>query len=210
MKNFHITIVVLVTGLSLALAGCSGTLPATSTSSNASGATTLPTQVTSSGEGPATDAPPSPEASAIPITATCSEILDTEALHKTGSPFVLTTMPPIATGTILNDVLASGGITCAWINSSSGATLLMAAAHLGAGQLALAKAHAASTSPLISLAGTSAGASGYFSAADGVGEVQLVTDQFWIVMESQDFLSAQDSVAFMSMAESALIFFESK
>lgn len=210
MKNSRATIVILVTGLSLALAGCTDTLPTPQTSSEFSELATTPPQETQGSHGTPTSTPTPTASSAIPITAICTEILDTGALKKTEFTFVATTNPPASPGSLINDVVTSGGITCTWTNTGTGSTLVFAAAHLGTDQLAQAKAHASSNSTPTTFAGTSTGASGFFTAVDGVGHAQLVTDKFWIVMQSQDFVNAQDSVAFMSMVESALIFYESK
>jgi len=107
-------------------------------------------------------------------------------------------------------MLAAGGITCTWINETQGSTLVLGAAHLNAEGLARAASQAAATSSPESISGTSAGASAYFSADAAGGQTQLITDKFWIVLQSADFLSARDSATLMSLAESALIYDASK
>jgi hypothetical protein len=86
-------------------------------------------------------------------------------------------------------VVAASGIACGWVDETSGSILSVAIAQPAAVTLQLTQQLAAAGNSPISLTGS---AVGYFSSANGVGELQVFTHTYWIVISSSDFSAASD------------------
>jgi hypothetical protein len=170
--------------LLLALAGCvpqsvdpSGT-PTPSTSSAPTGTPTA--TATPSG---------TPDPAAEPITFGCDEFVTPQEMYDYNSIFAEVGTAP--SGALAAQALASGGIACVWMNTSSGATI----------EFSVATPSPQTLESLRGSAGTPASSfDGFF---DG-HSAQVFDGDYWVTVTSDELLSDQDAAPLVDIAVNAL------
>lgn len=164
--------------------------------------TNKPTKTASSSATPSAAARTSPAAttapeSAVPITASCTDLLSNEIMEKTYPGFELNKNYSPSEGSVGAIAVKDKGIACQWISSDSGSVLNISAAHLGPQAIAgISNGLTGTATPEYS---SGAGSKGTFQIANGSGLAQLVTDKYWITADSAQFYSATDAVPIMSL-----------
>lgn len=170
--------------LLLALAGC---VPQ---SVDPSGAPTPSASSTPTGTATATPAPSgTPDPAAEPITFGCDDFVTPQEMYDYNSIFAEVDTAP--SGTLAAQALASGGIACVWVNTSSGVTI----------EFSVATPSPQTLESLRGAAGASASAfDGYF---DG-HSAQAFDGAYWVTVTSDELLSDQDAAPLVEIAVNAL------
>lgn len=88
------------------------------------------------------------------------------------------------------DVVAASGVSCGWVQQTSGEVIEIAAARPSADALASLRADA--------------GSDRAFSAVDGRGVVQVFSGPYWVVAVSSYFTTADDAALLVDSAVAAV------
>lgn len=185
-------------GATLVLSGCAPEISPTA-SSPISSKTPKATSVSTPTVSPSatlTDAP------STAITAGCSTLLSDEILEKTYPGYELNKAFSPAASSSGEKAISEKGVACQWISLNTGSTITISAAHLS--PAALSKISSALPGASTSEFSTEAGFTGSFQTQNGVGMAQLVTNKFWITVDSEEFYTAADAAPIMSMLVAAL------
>jgi hypothetical protein len=92
-------------------------------------------------------------------------------------------------GTDSATAVADSGVACGWVDETSGAILSVAVAKPVSADLTSLRASAqAGSSAVLPFSN----ATGYFSTAGGIGELQVFSGPYWIVISSADFSATGD------------------
>ncbi len=166
-------------------AGAGPALPAESESPAPSGTTAPTTAPTAAGE---------------PITMSCIELIDPNAVYAFDPNFAsLDEWTPPA-GSSAAEALAAGGIACELVRETGAVTIDVFAARLGGDSLDQKKSDAADQGEATSAYGDEA----YFALDGDVGTATVFQGEYWLVMSSVAFASPEDPAGLIDSALSAL------
>jgi hypothetical protein len=185
-----VAVLVLAAG-ALALSGCvpssSAPTPSRSATPSAKPTSTRSPKPPSSST-PSPSATPAPPASGpTPLKLGCDQVLSLDQVYAYNPNFVPDSNYSPAGASDAAKAVAGQGVACGWVNETSGSELMVAMSEPSPATLAAAKRSAATGAPV-----SGDGATGYFSVRGGVGEAQLFTGSFWVVIASADFGVAGD------------------
>ena len=175
-----------------ALAACapieSGTAP-----SGAPGATPAPASSTPPpaplGEAQSSGEPSALTGRSIPLDIACDALVDGATIYDLNPNFGADPAPrPSA---LAAQVVDNDGVSCGWINQTSGTPLTASvAAFDAAGWQATRDAAAARGGSAV---GSGLGGEGVFRAEQSVGVIELFRSPYWILVESPVFASAEEA-----------------
>lgn len=165
--------------LALLLAGCVQQTP-TPTNGPSDGSSSGPSQSSGPSATPTATGAPS-----IPVTTACTTILTAQQVYDYNPNYVATATYKPTPGTPQSQAVADQGKACAWLNETSGVKLLVSVARPGD----LASLKSAATGTQEKLSGS---AVGYFMSTGGLGQLQVFSSSYWIVISSQDISSTSD------------------
>ncbi|WP_313546012.1 iron ABC transporter ATP-binding protein [Leifsonia aquatica] len=171
----------------LALAGCAPT--ATSPSSSPTG---------TAGGGAATTKPtvtPTPTEPPTPVTLTCDQLVTPDQIYAFNPNFGTSPGYQPKDGTLEKKVADWQGLTCAWLNQTSGDVIQIAVAQPPASQLDGLKNAAITDSQPVPTYGAPP-IEGYFKTGES-GQVQIFRGGYWIVAESTAFFEPGDAAPLM-------------
>ena len=178
-----------LTAFALSLSGCApevGEAPSKST------------QPVASDEPKASDGPITP---GTPAASDCNAIVPVDALYNYNPSLSAKPGYTPAPQTLMADIAAAGGTTCAWANETSGDLTEFGMARLAPAEAEQRRSAAARGSRVpIEDAG---GAALYFSRANEVGELQGFTQSLWFVARSRTFFSEDDARPLLDAATAA-------
>jgi hypothetical protein len=125
----------------------------------------------------------------VPVTLRCTAIWSAQQVYNYNPNFVADQAYQPSSGSDAARVAGDQGATCGWVDETSSAVLAIGVAQPTAANLASLKLTASNASRPVSVG---SGATGYFSAHAGVGEFQMFTAKYWVVMSSADFTVSGD------------------
>jgi len=165
----------LAVALGATLASCAPTPEPTPTQTAASPAPSP--SVSSTGE---------PQTDDTPVTLTCDELVSPEVIYayNPNTSFDENYVGAPDTGSAL--AVENGGVTCAWINQSSGDIFAVSVAQPSSEDLAEFKERASSGTPSVAWGGT-------FDSSDDASLAQSFAGPYWVVIE-YDYLVEQGDV----------------
>jgi len=161
-----------------------------------------PTTSPSASSAPSASGTPTAEPdSGSPIDISCSQLVSDQVIYDWGNGnFAADPNFSPAAGSPAAEAVAADGVACGWINLTSGETVTVSAADLGADALVTVTSDlAASSAPASSL-----GEGGYFVASGGIGHADVVRGSLWVSAESALFGEAADAKPLVSAAVSAI------
>jgi hypothetical protein len=170
----------------LGLAGCKDSTP---TKTPASSSSATPTKSASPTPGdnasPAPSAAPS-HAPGTPIGVDCDGLISLQAMYDFNPNYSLQSGSKPKAGTDGSIALDYQGLSCSWINQTSGNLIFVSVAHPAASDLAALKSAAGSGTAVSGL-----GDAAFFSKKGQVGQLQVFSGPFWI-STSSDFYGTPD------------------
>ncbi|MFJ3488916.1 iron ABC transporter ATP-binding protein [Leifsonia aquatica] len=183
-----VTVAAALTG-ALALAGCAPT--ATSPSSSPTG---------TAGGGAATTKPtvtptPTPTEPPTPVTLTCDQLVTADQLYAYNPNFGPNPDYKPKDGSLEATIADWQGVTCSWLNQTSGDVIQIAVAQPPASQLDGLKNAAITDSQPVPTYGAPP-IEGYFKTGES-GQVQIFRGGYWIVAESTAFFEPGDAAPLM-------------
>lgn len=194
------------------LVGCtpvSTVIPGTDSSPSPTRAT-VPSAAASQSPSPTPSADPSASASPSPSTGPdptytpmnlgCTDLISLEAMYDFNPNFGTDPNYAPASGSPASTIAGFDGLACGWVNQSSGETIHAAVAHLDSATLADLKKQAMTVSNPVSLYD----GEGYFRSVDKVGEAQVFTGPYWLVVRSASFLEAREAKGLVDAAIGSL------
>ncbi len=159
-------------------------------SSGDSGAQPAPTSTTSSPSTPQPSAEPSAQTGrSIPLDIACDVLVDGATMYDLNPNFGADPAPrPSA---LAARVVDNDGVSCGWINQTSGTPLMASVAAFDA--IGWQAARDAATARGGSAIGTGLGGEGVFRTEQSVGVIELFRSPYWILIESPIFASAEEA-----------------
>jgi hypothetical protein len=186
-----VSAVAVVAALALLLTGCvPGSNPTPSRSAS------QPSTPTDAPTATVTPSPtPTAGTAAVPVSVACNTLVSLQTMYDFNPNFTLQSDFSPASGTPANTAAADRGTACAWVNNTSGETVVIAVARPGSLELASIRSAASG--------GTSV--SGYGDAAYYSGtRFDVFRGNYWFVASSNYFASANDASALMKSALAAV------
>lgn len=165
----------------LLLAGCSGIMPRSTTPPAASESPAA----TATGAAEPTEEP-------IPFEVACDELLSADDVYAFNPNYG--TDPghePSADGVV--GVVDEAGTACGLLNQSDGSVIEFGVATPPAGALETRRGDAALNSHVVPTYGTPPDVEGYFSRTGDVGEAQVFTGPYWVVIGSTALIEPGDA-----------------
>jgi hypothetical protein len=197
-------VLIALTAVVGSLAACSNPapVPAPSTSAATESSTPTPTETP-------TPTPTAPALQGIALSLSCDQLLSSDALYglKGGSNFTSDPNFKPASGTPAATIASLQGRTCGFVNQTSGEKFNFSVAQLTPASIAIVKATAASTLGANAVAASyspNKNVIGYFTVVDEVGQIQIITPKYWIVISSSLYGQADDALDLVTALESSL------
>lgn len=176
-----------------ALSACAPTAkPSASSSASATSAPTGATAGSSSTPIPT----PTPTDPPTPVTLTCDQVLTPNQVYAYNPNFGVDPGYAPKKGSLEAEVAGWKGVTCAWLNQTSGDVVEIAIARLPASQLEGLKNAAITTSQPVPTYGVPPQVEGYFKPGTA-GEVQVFRGSYWVVADSAAFFEPGDVAPLM-------------
>lgn len=141
-----------------------------------------------------TSAPPRPNA----VSIDCDELVTLEELYD-WNPNVSADPSHLPTDSVRR-ALDLGGISCGWVNQTSGVRFNLALVILPPDRADAAMSELAATSRVARVAGLEA----YFVSNEGVGKVDAFSGSYWLTIESSEFVAPEDAEALLSSVVNSL------
>jgi hypothetical protein len=123
------------------------------------------------------------------VSLPCNTLFTPQQVYDYNPNFVAQNAYKPAAGTDAATVAADKGMACGWVDETSGTVLAVGIAQPAVSVLSRLEASASGSSSPAEFAG---GATGYFSVTAGVGELQIFTSKYWVVISSSDFAAVED------------------
>jgi hypothetical protein len=136
----------------------------------------------------------------IALDLTCEKILSTKALYDLNPNFAYVPDQKPESGSLPEQFSELKGINCQYVNMSGGETIWLSVAKLAGTGNDTVLAGLQTTSTPTSVFGEVPTVYGFCTAANGVGQAQVITGNYWISAESTWFLSADDANNFIRAA----------
>jgi hypothetical protein len=165
---------------------------------------TLPGAGPSTSDGPAasgTDAPggseapvptPEPTEEPIPFEIACDALLTADQVYAFNPNFG--TAPGYAPeGRGVEQVVEAEGTACGWSNQTSGEVVEVGVATLPEHAFELQVGQTAMSSNAVPTYGTPPDVEGFFLLSGGVGQAQVFTGDYWVVVESEALFEPGDA-----------------
>ncbi|MBM7504271.1 iron ABC transporter ATP-binding protein [Agromyces aurantiacus] len=137
---------------------------------------------------------PEPTEEPIPFDVACDAVLTPDQAYAFNPNFgAAPGYEP--SGELVLEVADAQGTACGWSNQTSGDLLEVAVATLPPKAFALQVGHAAMDSNAVPTYGTPPEVEGFFLLAGGVGQAQVFTGDYWVVVESPALVEPGDAQA---------------
>lgn len=191
-----VTVGAVAAAAGLLLAGCT---PAAEEEPTASESAAAPSPTATAGVPASTPAPSAtaaPEPDGTPVAFGCDDVLTLDEMYAYNPNFGRQDDYAPADGTAQAEVVAEQGISCQWVNLTSGATIEVGVSQLGDDEIVdRHEALQASSSAVPTF-----GAEGYFTVVDGVGEAQVFSGPYRIVATSTAFIEPGEATQIVQSA----------
>ena len=147
------------------------------------------------------EASPSESAAAgVPVAIDCDTLITPEALADYSPGFSLDDAYTPADGTEAAEVAKLDGLTCSWVNQTSGVSIDVAVAQLPEAELTALK----NTFVTESTSVPTYTVEGYFEVLDSLGQADAFSGPYWITASSIDFYEPGDAEPIIAAAVAAL------
>lgn len=174
----------------------------------------VPAGTSSASQGPEPSASPEPTTNpdgitAVALSKSCDEILTPEQLYdiKGGANFAANPDFSPASGTTGSEILGMNGVSCGFINQTSGETFSVSVAQVTPESAAPLKeriANSFGSSALVAAYSPTPAIQGYFKVNNGIGEAQVGTSAYWISIASDTFEGPTDALELVRDVETSL------
>jgi hypothetical protein len=131
------------------------------------------------------------------VGKTCEDAMSLQALYDFNPNFAYDASLSPSSSSQAEKIVSIEGITCTYLNLSSGSQIVLSLAKLDeAGIATLEKKLSAEggekatsvSSPIIA---------SFFSVSDGVGTQDILTNEYWISVSSDSFIAPEDTAHFL-------------
>ncbi|PJJ61608.1 iron ABC transporter ATP-binding protein [Compostimonas suwonensis] len=167
--------------------------------------TVKPTKVAS--ETPAADPSETPtttptptEDPGIPVTIACDQLLTPDDVYAFNPNFGTQPDYAPAEGSSAAEIVAAQGLSCGWLNQTSGDTISASVGQFGDPHLESLKNTMVMESKPVPTYGDPATIEGYFEVENGVGQANVFSGPYWISMSSTFFVEPGDAQPLVAAA----------
>lgn len=184
----------------LALAVLSGCVPQAQQGTTTGAPTKSPSASASATPTATGTAAPANPIDGTPVTIDCNQLVTPQAMYDYNPNYGLKADYSPAAGSLAAEVKAQKGLTCAWVNQTSGELIEVAAANLPEAHLTDLKNTLVTTSNSV----PTYEVEGYFKLNGSTGEAQAFSDPYWIVATSTAFFEPGDAQPIVAAAIAGL------
>ena len=175
----------------LLLAGCSGAMP------GATDPAAPPTASEAPVPAPSASQPAEPEEKPVPFEVACDELLSADDIYAFNPNYGTDPgFEPSADAVV--GVVDEAGTACGLLNQTNGAVIEFGVATPPARALEARMGDAALHSNVVPTYGTPPDVEGYFTRAGDVGEAQVFTGPYWVVIDSTELFEPGDAQRLVS------------
>ena len=164
------------------------------------GVTATPSPTSTPTPSPTASAAPTDAVDGTPMTITCDQLVSAQAMYDYNSNFTPKPGYSPAAGSLAAEVARQHGLTCGWVNQTSGEVIEIAVANLPEAHLTDLKNTLVTTSHSV----PTYDVEGYFILNGSTGEAQAFSDPYWIVATSTAFFEPGDAEPLVKAAIAAL------
>jgi hypothetical protein len=137
---------------------------------------------------------PTPTPTPTPVTLQQGEVWTAQQVYDFNPNFSAQPDYKLQSGSPAAPLVKLKGESFGWVNQTSNDTIEIGVAHPSAENFDQFSGQVASSSQQVPIDGAPAGTVSYFTVADGVGTLQVFTNNgYWIVIDSKIFLEPGDS-----------------
>jgi len=145
---------------------------------------------------------PEPVPTGIPVDIPCEQLITPEQLASINPTFAVDATYTVAPGSLAESITELHGVSCGWVDQSSGETIEAAVAHLEPADIERRKNEAVTRSNMVPTYNPNAD-EGYFFNDGSAGTADVFVGDYWIVTTSSFFFEPGDAeqvVGFLSAA----------
>lgn len=197
-KSRYLRASVLTSALVLTLAACAG-VP---------GKATTPSTVTTSGPSSSEQSTPTATADLVarsyPVGKTCDDVMSLQALYDFNPNFTYDANLSTPSSSHAEKIVSIQGISCAYLNLSSGSKIFLSLAKLDETGLSILKEQLSAEGAKKVTSGSLPVDASFFSITDGVGTQDILTNKFWVSVSSASFISPEDTSHFLKSVLASL------
>jgi len=136
---------------------------------------------------------PTPTDPPTPVTLTCEQVVTPQQLYDFNPNYGTDPGYSPADNSLPAAVVADKGVACGFLNQTSNAVIEVAVAKPAASALTTRKNSAAASGQVVPTYGVPPTVEGYFGVTGGVGQAQIFSNGYWIILESKDFAEPGDA-----------------
>lgn len=190
----RIALVLLASAAAVAvLAGCSGTGKASPSASPSGGATST-SAAGDPGSGASAAPTPTPTPTPTPVTLTQSQVWTPQQVYDFNPNYTPDPNYSLQSGSAAQQLKQLAGVSYGWIDQTSNNKIEVAVAHPSSKNFQEFSGQVAASSQPVPIDNAPAGTVSYFNVANGVGTLQIFTNNgYWVVIDSATFIEPGDS-----------------
>jgi hypothetical protein len=137
---------------------------------------------------------------ATPVTQTCDQLLTLDDLYTFNPNYAANPDYAPAAGSDAALITSYDGVSCGWVNLSSGDTIEISVAHLSTADIDKIKNALVVSTPSV----PTYGGVDYFEYKDGIGTANVFSDDYWIVARSVEFFEPGDAESLVTAVKTHL------
>ena len=189
---------VLTSALVLSLTACTGVHGGVTTSS------TDTTSVPSSSELSTPTATADLAAKSYPVGKTCKDVMSLQALYDFNPNFAYDASLSPSNASHAENILSIEGISCVYLNLSSGSKIVLSLAKLDEMGLSTIKEKLSTEGAKKATSFSPPVDASFFSITDGVGTLDILTNGYWVSVSSSSFIYPEDAAHFLETVLASL------
>jgi hypothetical protein len=136
---------------------------------------------------------PTPTDPPTPVTLTCEQVITPQQLYDFNPNYGTDPGYAPEAKSLPETIVSDQGVACGYLNQTSNAVIEVAVAKPAAPAMTMRKNTAASESQVVPTYGVPPAVEGYFTVTGGVGQAQIFSNGYWVVLQSKDFAEPGDA-----------------
>lgn len=136
---------------------------------------------------------PAPTDPPTPVTLTCEQVITPQQLYDFNPNYGTDPGYTPEAKSLPATIVSDQGVACGFLNQTSNAVIEVAVAKPAASAMTTRKNTAAGESQVVPTYGVPPAVEGYFTVIGGVGQAQIFSNGYWVVLQSKDFAEPGDA-----------------
>jgi hypothetical protein len=188
-------ITVLIVTVTLSGCGASDAVDSRTPPTDAPATSTSGASPTASSDSTYENATPSGE----PVGFTCADLLSVQDLYRFNPNFSLDDGAAPQPGTSAEKIVQKQGVSCRYLNLSSGETIILSVGKFSSEEITAYVQETAQSQAPIDAYGNFSTVGAFYANVDGVGTVDLFSNNYWVSATSSWFVTPDDALKFLDV-----------